>query len=269
MVTKIVYEQLPHGVRTRIEGTIGAIVSTVEIGDGRNSAVAAMVETAHRSCFVKALRTDHRWVWTQTREAEVAEHLAGLGPPLVMRLVQDGWDVLIFERLTGHQASYTPRSADLPKVAALLTRIGQLPLPHVTLSRAEQRLQPYAPAVDLPYFRGATLLHTDLNNTNVLVDGQYARLVDWGWATQGAAWLDAGYWIIWLIAAGHTPTSAERWASCIPAWHAAPPAGIDAFAAANACIWTEIGDPDPDAWTRHLMQASAAWHAYRSAIRRC
>ena len=111
-------------------------------------------------------------------------------------------------------------------------------------------------------------MHTDLNNTNVLVNncasqGDRARLVDWAWATRGAAWLDAGYWVIWLIASGHAPASAEDRAAEIPAWRTAPAEGITAFAAANRSVWGEITTGDPDPWARRLASAATTWHVYR------
>ncbi|GAO09676.1 hypothetical protein TPA0598_05_03980 [Streptomyces lydicamycinicus] len=95
--------------------------------------------------------------------------------------------------------------------------------------------------------------------------GDRARLVDWGWATRGASWLDAGYWVIWLIASGHAPASAERWAAEVPAWHTAPAEGIAAFAAANRNVWDEISTADPDPWTLRLAAAAATWHDHREA----
>src|SRR2546421_4787175 len=103
------------------------------------------------------------------------------------------------------------------RAATSSSRLGEVPCPDVGLRHAGQRLEHYAAkASDLDYFAGDALLHTDLNNANVLVD-ETARLVDWAWATRGAPWLDAGYWIVWLMAAGdHAPESAEQWARRIP-----------------------------------------------------
>ncbi|MFJ5936558.1 hypothetical protein [Streptomyces sp. NPDC093071] len=83
------------------------------------------------------------------------------------------------------------------------------------------------------------------------------------WATRGAAWLDAGHWVIWLGAAGHASASAERWAAGIPSRRTAPAEGVTAFAAASANVWSEIGNADPDPWTVRLATAATAWHAHR------
>jgi aminoglycoside phosphotransferase (APT) family kinase protein len=177
--------------------------------------------------------------------------------------VDHGWDVLVFDALEGHQADYAPGSTDLRRVADMLARIGELPCPDITLRQAEQRLQAYADASDLRHFAGGALLHTDLNNANVIIGEERARIVDWGWATRGAPWLDAAYWVIWLIAAGHDPRSAEHWASRVPAWRASPRQGVTAFAAASAKLWSDVGGGDPDPWTRRLVDGSKAWRHHR------
>lgn len=159
----------------------------------------------------------------------------------------------------------------LTEVAALLRRLGEAPCPGIELRHAEQRLEHYAAHPDyLRFFAGPQLLHTDLNHANVLVDdhappGDRGRLVDWAWATRGAAWLDAGYWVIWLIAAGHAPASAERRAAEIPSWHTAPAEGITAFATANHNLWAEISADATDPWALRLATAAATWHAHRRA----
>jgi hypothetical protein len=207
---------------------------------------------------------DHPRIWTQRREAEVNPYVRGIAPALQWRIESDGWDLLGFDALDGHHADYDPGSPDLPKVAGLLVRLGEVGCPDIELRRAEQRLERYAarPA-DLRHFAGNSLLHTDLNNDNVLVD-EWAHLVDWAWATRGAPWLDAAYWVIWLMAAGgHAPESAEGWAGKVPAWLAAPREGITAFAVANANVWEEIGGAAPDQWTARMVTASNTWAAYR------
>jgi hypothetical protein len=267
-LTRISYWNLPMVVRNKIEDTTGIVTSADSLGDGLNSSVAALLHTSKGRFFVKALPSEHRWVWTQAREAEIAPYVSAVASALCTRVVDLGWDVLIFDALDGYQADYAPGSADLGHVVDLLTRIGELPCPPVTLRHAEQRLQAYAEPTDLRHFAGNALLHTDLNNANVIIGDDRARIVDWGWATRGAAWLDAGYWVIWLIASGHDPRSAEQWAAKVPAWRSAPAQGVTAFAKANVRIWAEIGGGEPDDWTRRLINASDLWHEYRTVFNR-
>ncbi|MGW4442443.1 aminoglycoside phosphotransferase [Streptomyces sp. NPDC004682] len=267
---RIGLDRLPPAAHAAVEEHTGPLLAVEEAAEGFNSEIAARVISATGTWHVKGLRTDHPRAWTQCREATVAPFLTGLAPALHWRVEVAGWDLLGFEVLGGHHADYAPGSPDLSEVASLLRRLGETSRPgSIELRHAEQRLEHYAAHPDdLRFFAGTHLLHTDLNNTNVLVDdhalqGDRARLVDWAWATRGAAWLDAGYWVIWLIAAGHAPAAAERWAAEIPSWHTAPAEGITAFAAANANVWSEISDADPDPWNLRLATAATSWHAHR------
>lgn len=265
--TRMAFEDLPAAVQATIEEHTGPVLKIESSVAGFNSEISARIHSATSTCHIKGLRTTHPRAWTQRREAEVAPYLHGVAPALLWHLEVEGCDLLAFQALDGHHADYTPGSPDLPKVAATLQRLGRIPCPDIELRRAEQRLHSYvARESHAELFAGPALLHTDLNNENVLVDNEQALLVDWAWATRGAPWLDAGYWVIWLIAAGgHTPQTAEEWASHIPAWHAAPRANIDAFAVANANMWEEIADPDPAPWTRRMLDAARHWSVHRSA----
>lgn len=145
-----------------------------------------------------------------------------------------------------------------------MRRLGEIPCPDIELRQADQRLAGY---VDNPaeaeLFKGNALLHTDWNNHNVLITHDTARLVDWGWATRGAAWLDPAHWIIWLIAAGHTPADAESQAAALPTWDTAPPPAVDAFARASNSLWTEIAGNEPGRWSGRMMSASTQWLRHR------
>ncbi|MFJ2817392.1 aminoglycoside phosphotransferase [Streptomyces sp. NPDC087294] len=264
--TRIGLDQLPADTLSAVERYTGPLLTAVEATEGFNSEIAVRAASAAGAWHIKGLRTDHPRAWTQHREATVAPFLDGLAPALSWRVEVGGWDLLGFEVLDGRHADYSPGSPDLPEVAALLRRLGETRCPGIELRRAEQRLESYAVhADDLRFFAGERLLHTDLNNANVLVDRDgRAWLVDWAWATRGAGWLDAGYWVIWLIACGNSPVSAERWASEVPAWRGAPVEGVTAFAAANRNLWDEISTADPVPWTLRLAAAAAAWHDHRA-----
>jgi len=264
-VTSVDYDNLPAQVRTAIEAETGPILEAEAISTGLNSALSVQMVTADGAVFLKGLPTDHRWVWTQQREADINPYVTPLAPPLLFHIVADGWDILGFEAVNGHHADYSPASPDLPKVVEALRRLADTPCPDIELRRAEQRLAGYVdnPA-DAEAFKGDALLHTDWNDHNVLITDDRAHLVDWGWATRGAAWLDPAYWIIWLIASGHTPDQAEAQAAQIPAWSSAPPTTVTAFARANAAVWTEIAGNRPDAWTTRLLTAAERWRRHRA-----
>ncbi|MGR8010323.1 aminoglycoside phosphotransferase [Streptomyces hypolithicus] len=265
--TRIAFEDLPSPVLAAIEEQTGPMLKIEPASQGFNSEIGARVFAESGAFFIKGLRADHKRVWTQRREAEVNLFLAGIAPALLWHIEESGWDLLGFEALEGHHADYSPDSPDLPKVADLLCRLGEVDCPDIELRLAEQRLEHYAARTpDLDYFAGNSLLHTDLNHANVLVDDT-AHLVDWAWATRGAAWLDAGYWVVWLMSdGGHDPTSAEQWAGRVPAWRTAPAQGIAAFAQATSNVWEEIAGDDPDPWTARMFNAARRWARYRQNV---
>ncbi len=261
---RVPFEELPFVVLDAVEKNAGRIIKAESLTEGLNSDIAARVRFESGAAYVKGLRSDRAQYWTQRREVEVNPHVRAVAPSVLWDVEKDGWHLVAFEIVHGHHADYRPGSPDLPLVADLLRRLSFLPCPDIPLKRAEQRLAKYVnnPG-DSDLFSGDALLHTDLNNTNVLVN-ERAHLVDWAWATRGAPWLDAGYWAIWLMAAGgHTPESAEKWASRVPAWRTATRNAIDTFATANANVWEEIGGGEPDTWTARMRHASRDWASYR------
>ncbi|MFJ3933598.1 aminoglycoside phosphotransferase [Streptomyces sp. NPDC090029] len=261
------FDDLPSAVLAGVESRAGEIIKTETVRQGFNSEIAARIFTAGGSFFVKGLRADHKRVWTQRREAEVNPYLRGIAPALLWQVEDAGWVLLGFKALNGHHADYSPGSADLPKVVDLLCRLGEVACPDIELRRAEQRLAAYvAKPTDVEHFAGNSLVHTDLNNENVMVNGS-AYLVDWAWASRGAAWLDAAYWVVWLMAAGkHDPQSAEKWAARIPAWQTGAQEAVTAFALATANLWEEIAGADPDPWTAMVLDAAQRWSEHRKAV---
>ncbi|MEU8873648.1 aminoglycoside phosphotransferase [Streptomyces javensis] len=263
-LTPVAFDDLPRSVRRAIEAETGTVLEAEAVTAGKNSALSARVHTTGGTVFLKGLESDHRWVWTQRREADINPYVTPLAPRMLFHLVVEGWDILGFELLDGHHADYSPGSPDIPKVVQALRRLDEMPCPNIDLRQAEQRLSKYVthPA-DAEAFAGDALLHTDWNNHNVLITDARARLVDWGWATRGAAWLDPAYWIIWLIASGHSPAQAEEIGQYIPAWATAPPTAVDLFADANAALWNEIAGDSPDVWTARLRSAAMKWQHHR------
>lgn len=259
------FDVLPAALVAGIEARTGPIGEVEPVSEGYNSQIAARIRCAAGTYFVKGLQTSHKRVWTQSREAEMSPYVEGLGPTLVSYINGYGWELLVFEALEGHNADYSPGSADLPVVAALLTRLAETPCPDIGVRPVEDRLLAYvAEPSDASAFAGDALVHTDPNDTNVIVTGASAALVDWAWASRGAGWLDAAYWVIWLIAAGgHDPASAERWAAEVPAWRRARPAAVTAFARAKATYWQHVAGADPDPFAANTLAAAQQWAAYR------
>ncbi|GAA5062059.1 phosphotransferase family protein [Streptomyces similanensis] len=259
------WDDLPATVVAAIESHVGPVERVEPARDGYSSHVAATVSSGRCRVFVKGLRTDHPAAVAQGCEVSVNPFVVPLGPRLLWRVEADGWDVLGFEHLEGRRAEYRAGSGDLPLVAGAMTELGSVAGRKAPVPRAEQRWAPYltGPAQER-MVRGDSLLHTDWHHTNMLVTpGGQVRLVDWATATRGAAWIDPACWVVWLVYAGNTPHTAERCASLVPAWGAAEPAVLDAFAEVLARYWRYVAEHHPNRMTGELRDASERWAAYR------
>jgi hypothetical protein len=190
--------ELPDPVMRLVEEVSGPVVDVQTVKAGRNSAIAARVQTSDHTLFVKGLPLNHPWVWTQKREADISPYVRGIAPELHWHLEEDGWSLLGFEYVEGGHADFTPGSPDLPGVMATMARLAAVPAPEVELKTMPHRLRTYVddPA-DLSWFAGNSLLHTEWNPHNVVMTGSGALFVDWGWASTGAAWIDPALWLLW------------------------------------------------------------------------
>ncbi|MGW0628501.1 aminoglycoside phosphotransferase [Streptomyces sp. NPDC002758] len=258
--------ELPADVRKMIESVAGPVHDVEMVSAGYNSEIAARLHLDNGTVFVKGLRQDHPRVWTQQREADINPFTGGLAPVLRWQIKKGGWDLLGFEDLGDRHADYSPGSQDLDLVLQSMWRLASaLPPHHVELKTMAQRLSDYVTdPEDARFFEGRTLLHTDWKPDNVLIVNGQARLVDWAWASRGAAWIDPALWVIWLIAAGHSPGEAESLAALHPTWATTPAHHIDAFTRAQERLWDSIARVDqPDAWTHTLHAAARTWANHR------
>lgn len=263
---RIDWDKLDTSVRTVIETKTGPVLAARTASEGKNSHLAAFLDTPDGPVFVKGLRKDHPGVVTQLREAVVNPYVRPVSPALLWQTEDATWHVLGFEHAAGRHAELTPGSADLACVLDTMERLATLPCPdHPALKQATQRWTAYVddPA-DLALLDGDTLLHTDYNPYNILIDGKSARLIDWAWPTRGAAFIDPACLIVRLVFAGHTPADAERLVAELPAWRNATRRAIDVYATAVSRMWAEIAEADPTPWKRQTMAAANAWHLHRT-----
>jgi hypothetical protein len=98
----------------------------------------------------------------------------------------------------------------------------------------------------------------------VTSDGQ-VRVVDWAFAARGAAWVELGLLIPWLLKAGHTPAETAEWVARFPSWTAADSAHIDQFSEAFAARWAQhAASPALEDWVTLPADLTRRWAEYRT-----
>jgi len=266
VIERASWDELDDALTDAITAHCGPVYYVTPVGSGFNSQLAIIAHTENGTrVFIKGLRSDHPRARTQHTEATINPYVHAVAPQLLWTVNAAGWDLLGFDYIAGRSADFTPGSADLPAVLDCLRQLQTISAPDLPLKRAEHRWRNYVddPA-DLEYFAGNHLLHTDFNPDNILVADR-AYLVDWAWATRGAAWIDPTLWALWLIATGHSLDQAEQQAGSLSSWAAAPAQAVTTFIRANHRLWAEIATDDPDPWTARVADAAKRWDYHRSA----
>ncbi|WP_245959947.1 phosphotransferase [Prauserella flavalba] len=289
------WEALPAPVRAAIEREAGTVVRAEIPSAGRNSDFSATLHTSEGPVFCKGIAgAEGRRGRMHRHEAEVNPWLpSAVAPRLWWRAEVDGWLLLGFDHAAGRHADLAPGSADLPVVAEAVTTLAR-ELAHCPASApllAEQwgrlaawrRLARNTPADLDPWARehlhrlidleghaieaadGDSLVHTDLHPLNILVDGGRARIVDWAWSRTGAAAVDVAFLVARLVAAGHTPVTAELWARGLPAWRETPATTRTAFAVAIWGMWEFLERDSPLPHRAELTAAARRWARHRLA----
>jgi hypothetical protein len=112
----------------------------------------------------KGIPAEHRRAVTQDREAAAAPYLGGIAPALRWHFTDAGWNVLIFEHVSGRAAGYAPGSPDLVQVTAIMRDLSGIrpdPAPGLFRTGADR----WASYVDHPEaisaFTGPFLTHAD------------------------------------------------------------------------------------------------------------
>lgn len=269
MEKRIQWDELPGTLKEAISAHTGPVTAGHAVTAGQNSPLAAIAETVSGAVFVKGLPSDHPRVKTQAREAAAAPLVSAISPALLWHFDEVGWNVLGYEYVPGRHANYGPGSPDLDLIIGLMQALAAVEVPkeHGPMKYADDRWKPY---VDNPddarLFAGTTLTHTDWMPDNVLITPGGARLIDWAWPTLGAAWTDPAYWLLRLMARGHTAREAEALAARLPAYASADPAHVDVFARANVRVWDEILESNQHPWVKRMAHAARTWAAYRDAL---
>ncbi|OLT13236.1 hypothetical protein BJF79_20975 [Actinomadura sp. CNU-125] len=198
------------------------------------------------------------------REQAVAPYVTAVAPELLDAVQADGWRLLAFEWVDGTRANYMIGSPDIPLLLETLDGLDRLACPEdVPLIPFEKRWSSYAPAGrELDRLAGPTVLHTDVNPTNVRV-GPSAVLVDWAAASRGARFVNACDFVVCLIASGHKARDAEAIGSELGAWCDADPLDVDYYARTVSTAWLHAFWNLTNPWAKAVLRASQCWVMHR------
>ncbi|MFE9610095.1 hypothetical protein [Streptomyces sp. NPDC006012] len=249
-----------------IQEHTGPVTEFRRTEQGNRSDLTAIADCATGPFFVKAMRNRPGGRRDSlVREREINDHLGHISPPLLWDVEAEDWLILGFEVVDGRAADFAPDSPDLPLAVDALALIGRLPLPEIARNWTETRWDRFASDNwEAELFRGDSLLYTDINPDNMMVQGRRMRVLDWAWPTKGAGFIDPALLVVQLIASGHSPAGAEKWAAQLAAWHRADPRAIDAFAAANLRMSVAFSERKPDeGWLKSLVIACRLWTDHR------
>lgn len=261
---------LPAGFPALIHPYTGDLTRTAPpVSPGYGSDLTVLVECENGRFFVKGMRNRPGGrLDSLMREKAINPFVQSVAPTLLWAAEDEEWATLGFEVLDGRPSNFEPGSPDLEASVALLNRIGGFPLPSIAQDWPETRWDRYtADRTEAELFRGDALLYTDINENNLMFGDGRAWAVDWSWPTRGAAFIDPACLVVQLVAAGHSPESAESWAARCRAWNNADPKAVDAFAAAKTRMyWTLAFRKPEETWLKAMAEAAEVWANHRDIL---
>ncbi|GLZ04319.1 hypothetical protein Acsp03_17850 [Actinomadura sp. NBRC 104412] len=292
----LAWEDLHADIQHGIQEHAGQVVKAEPLTQGLMPGIAARLHTTNGDAFVKAVPVGSPAAGLYRRELEANGALPADAPAPRLRWGAEtaGWVVMLFDYLPGRDADLSPGSPNLPAVLTTLGRLGDTLTPspwpdaptvadnvaalqekaHRLLSHpsatvpARERYARALESFDLALLAGNAMLHYDLHPGNLRMSGRCVHVLDWSFACQGAAWVDAAMLAPRLIEAGHTPQQAEDLISQLPAWEHAPEAAVTGLAA----LWTMFREYKslygPENVRDHRAQAAnagRAWMDHRAA----
>lgn len=227
---RLQWADLPERVTGAVAEALGApVVEAVSQPGGFSPGTADRVRAANGArAFVKAVSAAQNpdTPGLHRREIEVLRTLAGVDAvPQLLAAHDDGeWVALVIEDVEGRHPQLPWTDDELAITLRVLLDLGQVTAPMTWPSLEEElvgelgawaRLHQAPPddldpwlrertdqladlcARTLPRMAGTSVAHTDLRADNLLVQpGGRVRVVDWPWATRGAAWCDAAMLLV-------------------------------------------------------------------------
>jgi hypothetical protein len=259
------WDELPPAVRHAIEDHTGPVTRADSVATGSVAELATTLRTATGTVFCKGITTDNPNAWLHRNEARLNPVLPDAAPRLRWIVDTANWLILGFDHIIGHHPDLSAASADLPTVFQALASMSAAltPCPAIPVQPATARWDNW---IAPEWVDGDTLLHTDVTPRNFLI-GDRTWIVDWSTPCRGAAWIDTAFMVIRCIRAGHTPKSAESWASTNPVWITASRLAVDAFSTGVADLYRERERQSPAPHRIELAEAAQLWAAYRTRSR--
>lgn len=260
-MSRLLLSDLPQGTQDAAAREVGGVLGFAPARLGARAHIAGTIRTRSGLVFLKGVATDDVPETKALRaEAAILQDGPPLAPKLLWQVEADGWLLLGLEHITGRKADYRRGSPDLAALAATITALAADPRTAAAPAYAERLYVPRA--TDTTFLGGPTLLHVDLNPTNLLLTSRGPRLVDWGFAALGAAWVEAAAALPWLMVHGHTPHEAETWAAeHLPGWSDIPRDHLDLYTELLADRWNR-GTPHTGL-TAVYASAVAGWCSFR------
>ncbi len=260
------WPELPARLREIIEERTGAVTSWTSHDGGYSPGPALTLTTTDERVFVKAADAVEHPVSADLhrREARATALLPPSVPAPSLRWSVDSdddsdWVVLAFDAVEG-RSPRTPWSAeDVRAVTEVVERIADIPAPAAlpafsdsmtfngwrTLAADPRGLDTYDPWARMNLDRlaaiepswteavaGDVLVHQDLRGDNVVLTESGAVVVDWPYASRGAAFCDLAAWLPSLaLEGGPAP---EQMVSGTRVGRAADPDALTTFVVAMA-----------------------------------
>jgi Ser/Thr protein kinase RdoA (MazF antagonist) len=263
---RIDWTDLPEEIREGIAAETGPIARIAPAPTGNHANIASTLHAEDGRVFVKAARKladrDGPEVMSLRREAAVNPFVTGFAPRLHFTVEAGEWLALGFEHVQGRPADFSPGAADLEVLAKTIQALQSTPCPDAVGMRVENRWKSAGP--DITPLAGDALLHTDLNEDNFLItDDGRAYLVDWAFVARGAAFVELGLLIPWLLKAGHTPAEAEAFVTDFPSWANASLHQVELLSRVFAAKWAEHARRDnPEDWMLLHARLTKMWSDY-------
>jgi hypothetical protein len=249
-----------------IQENTGPWLAPLERAKGYGTDINGTVRSSEGAWFIKAMTKRSPGRSKQIiREADINPYLSGVAPKLLWRESSRLWDVIAFEVVEGRGADLCPGSKDRGRVTGLLNKVARNEVPGIARTWVEERWDWYCRDWDeVRLLRGDTLIHSDIHSSNFILGSTGDWLVDWGWPTVGAPFIDPSILILQMISAGQSPEEAEAWASDCPGWATADKGAVDVFAAATYRMRAKVAESRPDEkWLGAVAESSRRWCEYR------